>query len=58
MSANQIQASRILDDVTKAHKLEQDRKREVDQKHKWALGKTEPDPGHSTPRPVQARGKG
>ena len=34
-----------LNDLAKEHKLEQDHKRELDQKYKWALGE-----GLATPR--------
>lgn len=42
-----------LKDLTKEYKLEQDHKRELDQKHKWALGEDAPTRGHPGRRPVK-----
>ena len=35
-----------VNDLAKEHKLNQDHKREVNQKHKWALGEGLPTRGH------------
>lgn len=40
-----------LNDLAKA--LEQDRKRELDQKHKWSLGESDKTAGHPSRRPVK-----
>ncbi|CAF9925173.1 MAG: hypothetical protein ALECFALPRED_002917 [Alectoria fallacina] len=42
-----------LNDLAKEHKLEQDHKRELDQKHKWALGEGLPTRGHPSRRPAK-----
>ena len=42
-----------LKDLAEEHKLEQDNKREVDQKHKWALGEELPTRGHPSKRPAK-----
>ena len=40
-----------LNHLAKEHKLEQDHKREMDQRHKWALGDELPTQGHPSRRP-------
>lgn len=42
-----------LNDLAKEHKLEQDHKRELDQKHKWALGAGLPTRGQPARRPAK-----
>jgi len=42
-----------LTHLAKEHKLEQDHKRELDQKHKWALGEGLPTRGHPSRRPAK-----
>ena len=42
-----------INDLAKEHKLEQDHKRELDQKHKWALGEGLPTQGHPSRRPAK-----
>ncbi len=42
-----------LNDLAKEHKLEQDHKRELDQKYKWALGEGLLTQEHPTRRPAK-----
>lgn len=42
-----------LKDLAKEHKLEQDHKRDLDQKHKWALGEGPVTPGQLGRRPAK-----
>lgn len=43
----------ILKDLAREHKLEQDHKRELNQKHKWALGEGPATSGHLGRRPAK-----
>jgi len=45
-----------LKDLAKEHKLEQDRKRDLDQKHKWALGEGPITRGQLGRRPAKPSG--
>ena len=40
-------------DVTQEYKVEQDYKRELNHKHKWALGVNPATPGHPSKRPAK-----
>jgi len=52
MAPNNLVSS-VWDDTSKQQKLELDRKRELDQKHKWALGEAILTPGRPSKRPVK-----
>ena len=45
MASEQSMSSEDLRDAAKEYKLEQDHKRELDHKHKWALGETDESSG-------------
>ncbi|KAL8790481.1 MAG: hypothetical protein Q9213_000633 [Squamulea squamosa] len=47
-------APKGVHDYTMRRRLEQDHKRELDQKHKWALGETSPTRGRDKKTPVKA----
>lgn len=43
-----------LNDAVKDRKLVQDRKRELNNRHKWAFGEAGATPGHPSRRPASA----
>ena len=49
-------ASYSLHDTAMGDRLEQDHKREIDQKHKWALGEAVLTPGRHGRRPAKPPG--